>query len=526
MTQDKSKQQKSQKIFSSFFIAEIYISVLLFLFVGFILLLGGFEGLENKSLDLRFQIRLDLRGKTAPKNEKIVVVGISSSDFRTFGPMPWDRKIFAQLLEKLSEFGAKAVALDVLFNERGPNPESDRYLARALTKLPVVLPKVFVLKEVFNQDTYQLEKKIVEEGPYGPFLRQAKALGFIDVEQDLLNFDGIIRHWVLVKKMGDNISRALALALYRIENQQTELNFLYPHLDLDLFNYLKDGNWSYMNFNFVETMIINFTKRHGEFVTDEVNKVLRYSTEDGKRIFKDKFVLIGALEIRGVKDIKKTPLGPMPGVEIHATVLDSLLNKNFIFRPAFILSLFLLLFAAFANAIILIRFTGRFINFAYLFFPLIFFLFCQFLFNQFSIHLPFFLIVTMVILQWVVTRFAQSYRILENNKTLIESKYKELSVIHEVSQTVTFMDDLDKTLVSILDKAIRVLEAERGSIMLYESSEDRLKVRVKRGKFRFEGSGKGLAPGEGVAGKVFLDMQAALLPCIERFRFCSQAGAG
>jgi len=49
-------------------------------------------------------------------------------------------------------------------------------------------------------------------------------------------------------------------------------------------------------------------------------------------IFKDKIALIGA-SAPGLMDLRSTPIDPAyPGVEIHATIIQNILNNNFFSR--------------------------------------------------------------------------------------------------------------------------------------------------------------------------------------------------
>ena len=100
-------------------------------------------------------------------------------------------------------------------------------------------------------------------------------------------------------------------------------------------------------------------------------------------------------------------------------------------------------------------------------------------------------------------------KIVELNKTL-----HNLSILYNISQAVNFIDDLKRLLQVILSKAIDTLEAEKGSLMLYDYSQNSLQVRVVYGlqdKKVEEGINNGIIQcskikaGEGVAGMVFLE---------------------
>lgn len=80
-------------------------------------------------------------------------------------------------------------------------------------------------------------------------------------------------------------------------------------------------------------MLINYAGPAGTFTTIPLWKVIRMAQKgDNKffeREFKDKIVLIGATDPAS-QDLKNTPYGIMPGVEIHANVINTVLQKKYL----------------------------------------------------------------------------------------------------------------------------------------------------------------------------------------------------
>ena len=71
-----------------------------------------------------------------------------------------------------------------------------------------------------------------------------------------------------------------------------------------------------------------------------------YEGNFSKEFFKDKYVLIGA-SAQGLFDLVKTPLGTtIPGVEVHANVIENILDQSYLVRNPNIY-LFELLFSLF-----------------------------------------------------------------------------------------------------------------------------------------------------------------------------------
>jgi class 3 adenylate cyclase len=111
----------------------IALAVALVIFVAYILdaELGGTLGsVESKLVNLRFL----MRGPRAPSGE-VVIVGIDSKSTDQLGRWPWSRTVHAALIDRLREWGASAVAFDVLFSETEGVAEAAR-LRRIAATLP------------------------------------------------------------------------------------------------------------------------------------------------------------------------------------------------------------------------------------------------------------------------------------------------------------------------------------------------------------------------------------------------------
>jgi len=58
-------------------------------------------------------------------SNEIVHVDIDDKAVKEFGQWPWDRALSARIVDKLSEFGARVVAFDILFSSPGKTKEGD-----------------------------------------------------------------------------------------------------------------------------------------------------------------------------------------------------------------------------------------------------------------------------------------------------------------------------------------------------------------------------------------------------------------
>ena len=71
-----------------------------------------FKAIEQKSLDVRFQIR----GKRNPGDE-IVIVAIDENSIKKLGRYPWPRRYIAEFVDKITDANARLLALDVIYSE-------------------------------------------------------------------------------------------------------------------------------------------------------------------------------------------------------------------------------------------------------------------------------------------------------------------------------------------------------------------------------------------------------------------------
>ena len=72
-----------------------------------------FKAIEQKSMDVRFQIR----GKRDPGDE-IVIVAIDEKSIKKLGRYPWPRRYVSQFVDRVTDAGARLLALDVMYAER------------------------------------------------------------------------------------------------------------------------------------------------------------------------------------------------------------------------------------------------------------------------------------------------------------------------------------------------------------------------------------------------------------------------
>jgi adenylate cyclase len=162
------------------------------------------------------------------------------------------------------------------------------------------------------------------------------ATGFFNVEPDA---DGVVRHSLLVLPYGRSKNlddwdlygslEVQAVRLFQgLPDQQMALDFSETGVTA-----LEFGPSLVIRPDAVGRMMINYEGDVATYPYVSIADVVRHNFPTGT--FKGKIVLVGA-SATGIGDLRSTPFGGIsyPGVEIHANVIDNILNRHFLVRGA------------------------------------------------------------------------------------------------------------------------------------------------------------------------------------------------
>ncbi len=236
----------------------------------------------------------------------------------------YDRAIFAALLDRLVEAGAKQVVFDFVFEGPGVSESGDRAFAAAIRRHrdKVVMGFDYKITERVK-NSGSTEKLISRQEPFDDLLPEEKpesVLGFVTVWPDA---HGGISHMV---------EREDRLTLSRPEMSAGFAEF--EDMSLTARAVAKTGG-RIDNDN--DARIINFLGHARSFAMTPVQDVFtpdrwRGDMRDGAR-FKDRFVIVGPYSELHYKDAFATPVGMMLGVEIQANCLRNQMMRGYIRRP-------------------------------------------------------------------------------------------------------------------------------------------------------------------------------------------------
>ncbi len=298
---------------------------------------GLLNGLEHKTYDLRFR----LRGTAIIKDSPIVLVTIDDQSLLSLQKKwPFPRAYFAKAIENLSAAGAGFIILDVEFTEPSTtNPFDDYQLTQAIQKFPRVVLAGKLVTEYHRTETinqYPLK-------PLPELLAAGARWGYANI---LLDEDGFLRRYSVLQPLNGTTYFPLAVeALAAIQKvpQQTAIFDAQGRLVIGKIHIpvASDGS-----------ILINYSGAAQHFPTYSFANILddaQFSLPDAAEdtdifeqykaagIFRKKIVIIGA-SADELQDNRLTPFFNfngsrrlMPGPEIHANALQTILTGDYIF---------------------------------------------------------------------------------------------------------------------------------------------------------------------------------------------------
>jgi len=303
---------------------------------------------------------------TSPRDSAVrpvVIVDIDENSLSAFGQWPWPRTILADLLTRLYEWQAAAIAFDVIFPEPDRSslneavkhfrdldddtrgrllhlPSNDEVFAQAIGRGNVVLGQAGI--NAFHPRSLEKppETAFATVGPdpspyliaFPYILRNLPKLEQAAVGHGLISIrterDGMVRRVPIVMQAEDKIVPALTLDLLRVATGSSTImirtdesgiqSVAVPGLELPT-----DRNgriWVYFGPH------------------DKARFVSAKDVVEGNvapEIFAGKLVLVGTSAI-GLLDVKTTPvLSAMPGVEVHAQLLEAALTNSLLVAPSY-----------------------------------------------------------------------------------------------------------------------------------------------------------------------------------------------
>ena len=293
------------------------------------------------------------------KDSEVVIIDIDENSLGKFGQFPWNRLVFAKILDQLNKSNPKAIGFDIFFTEK--DRQSPEAIMKSYNLIPSDIAEIEKLKspdDVFSEKLKENNSIIAVLGSNVPshsnYDRKAKArflskggdpkqftysypysIGSLEkLESNVkglgsISFldqsDGIIRSLPLVVQFNKKIYPTMGLEMVRVGSKQKNIYVELNEVGIERISARPHKIQSDPN----GIIWIKYKK------PDKKQYISAQDVYDGKfqsDFFKDKYVLIGA-SAQGLFDLVKIPLGvTVPGVEVHANVIENILDKSYLIR--------------------------------------------------------------------------------------------------------------------------------------------------------------------------------------------------
>ena len=359
------------------------------------------EFFELKLYDLKFRFRGPI-----PVSKDVAILAIDDDSLKAVGRWPWSRDEMARVLTRLKQAGPRAIALDIVFAEkeqtvayqalkkltddlsrRGVSPEIlkllegaklqadvDRRLAEVLGKGPPIILGFFFRSLGGKSAGVDLEKlmgsQFVRASTYNVVrLRdttpsKVHLIGAAGIERNLPEItaaaagdgyfnmipdpDGTVRWFPMTVQYGGEFFAPMTLVTLSHAEGRASLAITLDRWGVDE---VRLGRRS-VPVDRYGRMLINYLGPEGIIPTYSAAALM-----DGTlpaEALKDKIVIMGATAV-GIYDLRVTPFsGTFPGVEVQATIIDNMIQGNFIRTPPFGLIIMLLVLIGLAVLLALI----------------------------------------------------------------------------------------------------------------------------------------------------------------------------
>ena len=290
--------------------------------------------------------------------KNITIIDIDEKSIAQIGQFPWRRDIYSKILNNLNQHNPLAIAFDIVFSEEDKqNPksllsqlqkESNQYIdidvpntnqifVDSLSKSKVILPILGEPNESFIKNNSKPKLRVLAKGndPRGFIYKYknkitsleeinnaASGIGSISL---IPSIDGIIRKIPVLYNIDNLIWPSIALETVRVATKQKNLLVKSNDYGIELIKTRKNVIPSDQN-GVINIKFREFDKTNYISAIDIIN-----NNFDKKRI-ENNIILIGS-SAQALFDIVKIANGKVvPGVQIHAHIIDNILNNQSIIK--------------------------------------------------------------------------------------------------------------------------------------------------------------------------------------------------
>ena len=288
----------------------------------------------------------------------VTIVDIDEKSIAKVGQFPWRRDIYSKILYNLNQHSPRAIAFDIVFSEedrQNPQdllsqlqkesdqlinvevPNTNKIFIDSLKQSKVVLPILGEPKDNFVKNNSKPKLRVIAKGDnpknfiykyknkitsLEEINNAASGIGSISL---IPNIDGIIRNVPVLYNIDNRIWPSLALETVRVATGQKNLLVKSNKNGIELIKTRKNTIPSDQN-GVINIKFKKFNKENYISAIDVINNDF-----DQKRV-ENKIILVGS-SAQALFDIVKISNGKIvPGVEIHAHIIDNILKNESIVK--------------------------------------------------------------------------------------------------------------------------------------------------------------------------------------------------
>ncbi len=241
----------------------------------------------------------------------------------------WDRDIHATVLQNLVDADARAIGVDILFVDQSSNPAADRQLAEVVTKNSNI---ILASKFDFDREVYLKPLDMFFGG-------DESKIAPINIP---IEIDNIARRMFVYIPFNEKFYESFDLKM--VKKFLGEKTDTLDQISMEEDKYVVTKVKNRLSFDFSRSVApikipvidtnLMYTNYFGQpFSYQTISYVDIHNKTFDPALVKNKIVLLGEMGATGLHDVQYTPVSrgvEMPGVEIHANTIQTILDGKFL----------------------------------------------------------------------------------------------------------------------------------------------------------------------------------------------------
>jgi adenylate cyclase len=326
------------------------------------------EFTRNKTFD--FFEKIKPRPIPAPGTSPVIIIDLDEESLNEVGQWPWPRNIIADMVRNLFVMGVGVVGFDMAFPE--PDRMNPKDIANSLAGIDEETKEKLMslsgndeafadiirqTRVVLGQAAYWEELNTAKGPPVKKSIAMVTTKGGADPKKYIPNVPSLVRNIPVIEqaaahKFGGHGIFSLVPELDGIVRRVPSLfvydGEFYPSLSVEILRLATGRSTIVVKTNVagISTMAI---AKGMQVPTDKIGRMYPYYSKSDKskyipardvlngtvdpNLIKGKLAIVGTSAV-GLLDIRSIPTeGIIPGVEVHAQVIENILEQSFLERP-------------------------------------------------------------------------------------------------------------------------------------------------------------------------------------------------